>query len=78
VIDDGVLVERLRELGELKVEALEELEAGRSGGAVEALVKLGDTLLALQELAAAERRLLGRLTRVVLRMLELGEQGRQA
>jgi hypothetical protein len=74
VISEGALVERLRELGELLVDALEELEAGRNGCAVETLVELGDKLMALQALAWQERRLVGKLTRNLIRLFDLGEE----
>jgi hypothetical protein len=77
VIDAGILVERLAELGELLGDALEQLEAeGRREDVAETLVRAGDKLLVCQSIASRERRLVGHLTRVVTQLIELGEEGR--
>jgi hypothetical protein len=74
VIGQGVLNERLFALLDLLVQALEELEAGRTDSAVEALVELGDKLIAARAQGVAERRLLDRMTGWLLKLIEAGEQ----
>ena len=74
MIERTAFSDRLGELAELLVQALEELEAGRQGAAVEALMHAGDRVLALLALEERQRRLHTRLTKAVIRLLYLGEE----
>jgi hypothetical protein len=74
VIGKGVLVERLYDLSELLVQALEELEAGRCEATRTVLVEMGDKLISARAQAVTERRLFDRTVRWTVKLLDAGER----